>query len=136
MLLSHAKKPKKTQVICEVTDAEAQYAVRLCDHPFLSSTDATKYRSVLREVSKVFTTRPVKLVVSGTGVTMDDLCDSMASGVSKHDTVGLYHNLGMFDTWPTLSSFLERYLPDGSIGITILALPANPYPGISYGLVS
>jgi hypothetical protein len=91
---------------------EAQYAVRLYDQPFLSSTDATKYRSILREVSIVFTTRQVKLVVSGTGVTMDDLRDSMASGVSKHDTVGLYHNLGMFDTWPTLSSFLERYLPD------------------------
>lgn len=91
---------------------EAQQAVRLYRRPFLSSTNATKYRSIIREISKVFTAQPVKLVVSGTGVTMDDLRDAMASGVSKYDTVRLYHKLGMFDTWPTLSSFLERYLPD------------------------
>jgi len=92
---------------------EAQQAVRKYPHSFVSSTDDRKYRSVIREIANVFTGQQlqIKLVVSGTGVTMDDLRDSVASGVSKPKTVGLYHDLGMFDTWSKLKHFLERYLP-------------------------
>jgi hypothetical protein len=35
----------------------------------------------------------------------------MASGVSKPGAVMLFHQLGMFDTWPKLKPFLERYIP-------------------------
>lgn len=92
---------------------EAQQAVRKYPHSFVSTTDDRKYRSVIREIANVFTAQPleIKLVVSGTGVTMDDLRDSVASGVSKRSTVSLYHDLGMFDTWSKLKEFLKRYLP-------------------------
>ena len=44
-------------------------------------------------------------------MTLEDLKDSMASGVSKAEKIYLFHELGMFDTWPKLKAFLERYIP-------------------------
>jgi hypothetical protein len=35
----------------------------------------------------------------------------MASGVSKPGAVEVIHQLGMFDTWPKLKLFFERYIP-------------------------
>jgi hypothetical protein len=90
---------------------EAQQAVRLYCHSFVSSTNDKAFRSIICEIAKVFTTLPIKLVVSGTCTTKDDLHDLRASGVSKHDPVELYHDLGMFDTWSKLRLFLECYLP-------------------------
>jgi hypothetical protein len=31
--------------------------------------------------------------------------------VSKQGTFALFHQLGMFDTWPKMRSFVERYIP-------------------------
>ena len=90
---------------------EAQVAVRLSRHSFVSSSSDQVYRTILREIAKTFSIEPIKLVVSGTGITLEDLRDSVASGVSKPATVILHHNLGMFDTWSKLQSFLERYIP-------------------------
>jgi hypothetical protein len=53
---------------------------------------------------------PIKPIVSGTDLSLADLEDD-ASGVSKPNAVQLFHELGMFDTWPKLKSFLERYVP-------------------------
>ncbi|KIL71414.1 hypothetical protein M378DRAFT_6158 [Amanita muscaria Koide BX008] len=91
---------------------EAQQAVRLYPRSFVSSTDNEVFRSILREIVKVFTRSPIKLVVSGTGLSLGDLQDSMASGVSKPaNTTILSHGLGMFDTWPKLKAFLDHYVP-------------------------
>ncbi|KAM6498794.1 hypothetical protein JOM56_006742 [Amanita muscaria] len=91
---------------------EAQQAIRLYPRSFVSSTDNEVFRSILREIVKVFTKSPIKLVVSGTGLSLGDLEDSMASGVSKPaNTTILFHELGMFETWPKLKAFLERYIP-------------------------
>jgi hypothetical protein len=49
--------------------------------------------------------------VSGTGLSLADLEDAMAPGVSKPAKVKLFHQLGMFDTWPKLEQFLRRYIP-------------------------
>ncbi|KAF8622267.1 hypothetical protein AX15_007143 [Amanita polypyramis BW_CC] len=50
--------------------------------------------------------------VSGTGSSLADLGESMASGVSKPaQGVKVFHELGMFDSWPKLKSFVERYVP-------------------------
>ena len=91
---------------------EAQRAVRLHPRPFLSATDDNVFRSILREIVKTFIKQPVTLFVSGTGVTMEELQDTVGSGVSKPVGIESFHDLGMFDTWPSLMAFLERYLPD------------------------
>jgi len=91
---------------------EAQQATRLYPRSFISSTSDFKYRSILREMAKVFTNLPFKFIVSGTGLSLVDVKDALASGVSKHaDAVKLVHKLGMFDTWSKLNAFLKCYIP-------------------------
>jgi hypothetical protein len=97
---------------------EAQWASRLYPCSFISSTNPVKFRSIIREIVKVFAKLWIKVIVSGTVRTdlpLADLEDAMASadsGVSKPaKAVQLFHKLGMFDTWPKLQSFLERYIP-------------------------
>lgn len=91
---------------------EAQQAVGLYRYSFTSFANGQVLRSILQKMVSVITELPCKLVVSGTDFPLEDLHDSLASGVSKPiGEVGLFHELGMFDTWPKLKPFLERYLP-------------------------
>ena len=91
---------------------EAQRATRLYPNSGISSTNPKVFRSIMRDMVKVFTEVSIKLVVSGTGLSLADLEDAMASGVSKPARgVKVFHELGMFDTWPKLKSFVERYVP-------------------------
>jgi hypothetical protein len=90
---------------------EAQQASRMYPHSFISFNEPNMARSIIREVVKVFTKSPIKLIVLGTGVSLQDLQGTMASGVSKSDAVELFHKLGMFDTWPKLKSFVDIYIP-------------------------
>jgi hypothetical protein len=90
---------------------EAQRAATLYPYSFISSTSDREFRSIIREIVKVFTKSPMKLVVSGTGLSLADLGETMASGVGKPAGVELFHQLGMFDTWLKLKPFLERYVP-------------------------
>ena len=91
---------------------EAQWAARLYPYSGMSLSNPGAFRSIIREMVKAFNNAPVKIVVSGTGVSLADLEDGVAAGVGKptHD-VKLFHELGMFGTWPKLKSFLERYVP-------------------------
>jgi hypothetical protein len=89
---------------------EAQRAVRLHPRPFLSPTN-DNFRSVLREIVKILTKQPITIFLSGTSVTMEELHDTYSHGVSKPVGAELFHDLGMFNTWPSLIAFLERYLP-------------------------
>jgi hypothetical protein len=91
---------------------EAQWATRLYPYCGMSSSSPGAFRSIIREMVKVFTKAPVKLVVSGTGVSLADLEDNVAPGVGKPPhTVEVFHELGMFDTWPKLMNFFGRYVP-------------------------
>ncbi|KAF8352173.1 hypothetical protein F5887DRAFT_16705 [Amanita rubescens] len=91
---------------------EAQRATRLYPYSGISSTNPKVFRSIIRDMVKVFTKVSIKLVVSGTGLSLADLEEGMASGVSKPaEGVEVFHELGMFDTWPKLKSFVERYVP-------------------------
>ena len=91
---------------------EAQHAARLYPNSFISSTNNEVFRSIIREMATVFTKSSIKLVVSGTGLSLDDLTEAMGSGVSKpSEGIQQFHQLGMFDTWLKLKSFLERYVP-------------------------
>jgi hypothetical protein len=91
---------------------EAQHAARLYPYSFISSTNNGAFRSIIREIVTVFTKSSIKLVVSGTGLSLGDLREAVGSGVSKPaEAVEVFHRLGMFDTWPKLKLFLERYVP-------------------------
>jgi hypothetical protein len=74
------------------------------------SSDSNQYRSIIREIAQVFTEPQVDLIVSGTGLSLEELQEALASGVSKRD-VFVFHELGMFDTWTKLKPFIERYVP-------------------------
>ena len=89
---------------------DAQRAARLYPLAFISSTNPNKYRSIIREIAQVFSGSETNLVVSGTGLSLEDLREAIASGVSKDD-VFVFHDLGMFDTWEKLQPFFERYVP-------------------------
>lgn len=91
---------------------EAQWAARLYPHSGMSSSCPGAFRSIIRDMVKAFTKAPVKLVVSGTSVSLADLEDNIASGVGKPShQVEVFHELGMFDTWPKLMNFFGRYVP-------------------------
>jgi hypothetical protein len=90
---------------------EAQQALRMYPHSFISFTNPDIFQSIIREVFKVTTRLPIKLVVSGSRLSLAEVEDTMASRVSKRAAVHLFHKLGMFDTLPKLKSFLERYIP-------------------------
>ncbi|KAF8326242.1 hypothetical protein F5887DRAFT_1144981 [Amanita rubescens] len=91
---------------------EAQWAARSYPYSGMSSSNSGAFRSIIREMVKAFTKAPVKIVVSGTAVLLADLDDSVASGVGKPaHKFKMFHELGMFDTWPKLKLFLERYVP-------------------------
>lgn len=92
---------------------EAQQAARLYPYSFVSSTSNTKFRSIIRAIAEEFTKSPIRLIVSGTGLSLIELQEaSMASGISKpaHNVL-IYHDLGIFDTWQKLRPFLECYVP-------------------------
>ena len=91
---------------------EAQWASRKYLRPFISSHNPVIFRSIIREITVVLTKLPIKLVLSGTGLSLEEVQDSIASGVSKlHNAVKVVHELGMFDTWEKLKPFLQRYIP-------------------------
>ncbi|KIM47458.1 hypothetical protein M413DRAFT_200359 [Hebeloma cylindrosporum] len=90
---------------------EAQHAARLYPYSFVSSTNTEVFRSIIREMVTIFTGSSIKLIVAGTGLSLGDLTENMGTGVSKVGVGVDVHQLGMFDTWPKLKPYLERYIP-------------------------
>jgi hypothetical protein len=90
---------------------EAQHASRMYPRSFISSTNPAEFRSIICEVTAVFTNLPIKLVVSGTSLSLVEVQNAITSGVSKPLEVESFHELGMFDTWPKLEKFLKLYIP-------------------------
>ena len=62
---------------------ESQHVARLYPYSFISSTNNGLFRSIIREMVTVFTKSSIKLVVSGTCLSLDDLTEAMGSGVSN-----------------------------------------------------
>ncbi|KAF8343670.1 hypothetical protein F5887DRAFT_1134740 [Amanita rubescens] len=83
---------------------DAHWAARLYPSSGISSTKPEVFLSIVCEMTKAFTKAPIKLVVSSNGLLLEDL-DEAVGGVE------VFHELGMFDTWPKLKSFFERYVP-------------------------
>jgi hypothetical protein len=57
---------------------------------------------MMHEIAKIFSKPSIKLLVCGTGLLLADLEEAVASqaGVSKPQAVKVFHQIGMFDTWP------------------------------------
>ena len=91
---------------------EAQQAVRLHRFSFLSAREPTKCRSILREIVKVFTSLVVKIVVSGTGLSLEEVEDALHSSVAKPlGQFNTFVDLGMFDNPLKLERTVEQYIP-------------------------
>jgi hypothetical protein len=90
---------------------EAHHASRMYPNSFILSYEPDTFRSINCEVVEVFSKLPIKLVVSGTDLSPIELEKATTSEVGKPFGIQLSHELGMFDTWPKLKSFLERYIP-------------------------
>jgi hypothetical protein len=90
---------------------ETQHASRMYPRSFISFTNPAEFRSIICEVTAVFTTLPIKLVVSGTCLSLVEVQNAMTSGVSKPLEVEPFHELGMFDNWLDLENFLKCYIP-------------------------
>jgi len=90
---------------------EAQQAVRLHRFSFLSANELTKFRTILREIVKVFSSLVVKIVVSGTGLSLEveeALHSSVAKPLGQFET---FVDLGMFDDPLKLEATVEQYIP-------------------------
>ena len=91
---------------------EAQQAMRLYRHSFLSSSNPTKFRSILPQIVRVFLRLSVKVVVSGTWLSYEEVEDPQGFGVGKPPgQFRIFNNLGMFDTRLKLEATLRRYIP-------------------------
>ena len=95
-----------------ITLDEAQVASRLNRFSFLSSSDRTKSRSVLREIVKVFSVLVSQIVVSGTGLSLEDVEDDLTSGVGKpRGRFKTFVDFGMLDDPLKLGATLRKYIP-------------------------
>ena len=91
---------------------EAQQTVRLHRFSFLSAREPTKFRSILREIVKVFSKLMVMIVVSGTGLSLEEVEDALHSSVAK--PLGKFEtfvDLGMFDDPLKLEATVKQYIP-------------------------
>ena len=88
---------------------EAQQAARLYRFSFLSSSDHSKFRSILREIVKVFSDLEVKIVVSGTGLSLEEVEDAQTSSVGKPPgQFETFVELGMLDD---PEATIRQYIP-------------------------
>jgi hypothetical protein len=88
---------------------EAQQAARLYRFSFLSCSDHSKFRSILREIVKVFSVLEVKIVVSGTGLSLDEVEDALTSSVRKPPgQFETFVELGMLDD---PEAIMRQYIP-------------------------
>ena len=94
---------------------------------FILSTNLGKFQSIIHDVVKI----PIKLIVLGTGLPRAELKDAIFSRVLKHaKPVQLFHELGIFDTWPKLLSSHVHFR------ITLRVSPTITDLGLSSGTVS
>ncbi|KAF8512374.1 hypothetical protein BU17DRAFT_69263 [Hysterangium stoloniferum] len=91
---------------------QAQYAARLYQYSFVSSTSPNIFRSVLREIVQGFLRSSVKVIVSGTGLSLEQVEDVLSSSVGKPSgQFETFVELGMLDDPLKLDATLRRYIP-------------------------
>src|SRR5260221_12373648 len=91
---------------------EAQVAGRQYSFSFLSFRDPTKFRSILREIVKVFSDLVVQIFVSGTGLSLEEVEDDLNSSVAKPcGRFETFVEFGMLDDPLKLEATLRQYIP-------------------------
>ena len=95
-----------------ITLDEAQVANRLNRFSFLSSSNRTKSRSILREIVNVFSVLVFQIVVSGTRLSLEDVENDLTSGVAKPlGRFKTFVDFGMLDDPLKLGVTLRKYIP-------------------------
>jgi hypothetical protein len=93
---------------------EAQ--ITTCHHfgEFVSE-DNSSLRSVLREIwlswTSVLHPLQMRLVISGTGIDLQALQQTLASTVLKPESYQLYHDVGVFEDQKAQADYIQKYIP-------------------------
>jgi hypothetical protein len=91
---------------------EAQRATRLYRSPLLSSSIPNKFRSILPEIVNVFLRSSVQVIVSGTGLSMEEVEDPLISSAGKPSgQFETFVDFGMFDNPQHLETTLQQFTP-------------------------
>jgi hypothetical protein len=95
-----------------ITLDEAQVVSRPTRFSFLSSSDRTKSRSILRQIVKAFSVLISQIVVSDTGLSLEDVEDDLTFGVAKPlGRFKTFVDFGMLDDPLKLGAILGQYIP-------------------------
>ncbi|KAF8523132.1 hypothetical protein BU17DRAFT_86285 [Hysterangium stoloniferum] len=106
----HSREFPKSRFIIALD--EAQHAARLYRYSFVSSSSPEIFQSVLRETVKVFLHSTVKVIVSGTGLSLEEVEDALSSSVGKPSgRFETFVDLGMSDNPLKLDVTLRQYVP-------------------------
>jgi hypothetical protein len=92
---------------------EAQVPTNLFINCFLSETEPTKRRPILREIVASWTKVLPDLIVSGTGVSMQEVESVLDSAVAKEGDLQSTTSTGAFDNQNDQKEYLKQYLPSG-----------------------
>jgi hypothetical protein len=105
--------PQPSNLFC-VLD-EAQVPTNLFLDRFLSETEPAQPRAILREIILTWTSILPNLIVSGTGISMQEVETVLSSAISKPSDVKpeTVTDLGAFDNEKDQRTYLEYYLPPG-----------------------
>ncbi len=93
---------------------EAQLLTKDSDY-FQSETDPEQRRPILREILRSWRSRLPNLIVSGTGISMQEVGNVITSVVAKErpDRFETVTEIGGFDDEDGQRAYLEEYLPHG-----------------------
>ncbi|KAF8522941.1 hypothetical protein BU17DRAFT_86519 [Hysterangium stoloniferum] len=92
---------------------EAQHVAQLYRYPFISSSSPKIFRSVLQEIVEVFLRLSVKVIVSGTGLSLGEVEDTLlSSSVGKPSSrFETFVDLGMSNDPLKLDATFRQYMP-------------------------
>jgi hypothetical protein len=93
---------------------EAQVIATLRRGEFVSEDGSTAC-SLFREAWLLYTTvlvpEQMRLVLSGTGIELQDLKDTLVSSVLKREPYDIKSNIGAFETRESQAEYIKRYVP-------------------------
>ena len=101
--------PRNSTLFC-VLD-EAQTLTTGLD--YFRSKPPTKARPFLRPIVAAWSRQLPNLIVSGTGISMQEVADVIGSLVAKEGGTETVTEIGAFDNENSQRAYLERYLPPG-----------------------
>jgi len=93
---------------------EAQVPTELASECFKSKDKPYEDRPILRELIMAWSGTLPKLIISGTGISMEKTDVVLSSRIAKEGgEVQTFTDLGVFDSEEGQRAYMERYLPSG-----------------------